>query len=343
MPLLTKINRRTWIALWAQDRRRSRANGLLPAPMLRAAYPDLLQWDWDWPNPYQWNVYVSLDGGVTFFMPEDYWTDGDAREFAPDGGSEFHFIVGVDANGKEITQRSNSVQPDDGIAPPVSAALLPGLLAYWPMDEDTGLYNDVSGNENNLTLNGQTLEYFTGKLGTAIVSVDYTSSLTAPVALNGNFSISFWIKTAQENFFTCLSQATPGCIGYLFYGHSGGTSFQVYTGDAETNPNFIQDVSSGSFGPMAGTISDGEWHHVVGVLDGLVASLYIDGVLADAVTGEFPLIPSANPMMLFDNNTCLGQTVIGSMDEVGVWQRALTAEDVNQLFNDGNGLAYQNF
>jgi len=344
---LPKINRRTWIALWAQDRRRSRVRAaqatLLPAPVLRAAHPDLLQWDWDGANPYQWNVYLSLDGGVTFFMPGDYWVDGEAREFSPDGGSELYFIVGVDADGNEITERSNSVRPDDAIAPPVPSALLPGLQAYWPMDEDTGLYNDASGNQNDLTLNGQTLEYFTGKLGTAIVSVDYTSSLTAPVALIGNFSISFWIKTAQENFFTCLSQATSGCIGYLFYGHSGGFSFQVYTGDAETNPNFIPDVSSGSFGPVGGTISDGEWHHVVGVLNGQEASLYIDGVLADAVTGEFPLIPSANPMMLFDNNTCLGQTVIGSMDEVGVWQRALSAEDVGQLFNNGNGLAYGNF
>ena len=72
-----KINRRDWIALWAQDRRRQRIRAaqvtLLPAPVLRAAYPDLLQWDWDDPNPYQWNVYVSLDGGATFSMPEDYW------------------------------------------------------------------------------------------------------------------------------------------------------------------------------------------------------------------------------------------------------------------------------
>ena len=173
--------------------------------------------------------------------------------------------------------------------------------------------------------------------------MDYTSNLTAPVALSGNFSISFWIKTAQENFFTCLSQASAGCIGFLFYGYSGGFSFQVYTGDAETNPNFIQDVSSGGFGPVGGTISDGEWHHVVGVLNGQEASLYIDGVLADCVTGEFPLIPSTNPLMLFDNNTCLGQTVIGSMDEVGVWQRALSGDEVGQLFNNGNGLAYQNF
>ena len=47
--------------------------------------------------------------------------------------------------------------------------------------------------------------------------------------------------------------------------------------------------------------------------------------------------------MLFDNNTCPGQTVIGSMDEVGVWQRALSGDEVGRLFNNGYGLAYANF
>ena len=83
MLTLPKINRRTWLALWAQDRRRSRVRAaqatLLPAPVLRPAYPDLLQWDWELADPYKWAVYVSLDGGVTFSMPEDYWVSGEAR------------------------------------------------------------------------------------------------------------------------------------------------------------------------------------------------------------------------------------------------------------------------
>jgi len=43
----TPFQRRTWLA---NERRKHR---LLPAPVLRAAYPDLLQWDWDLPNPYK--------------------------------------------------------------------------------------------------------------------------------------------------------------------------------------------------------------------------------------------------------------------------------------------------
>ena len=153
------INRRTWLALWAQNRRRSRANGLLPAPVLRAAYPDLLQWDWDSPNPYQWNVYVSLDGGVTFFMPGEYWVDGEGREFAPDGGSEIYFVVGVDANGREITQRSNPVCPDDCSPPLPPAQGFTGYCYNSPEyttidDGSTVVAADGSGGNGTYTFSG---------------------------------------------------------------------------------------------------------------------------------------------------------------------------------------------
>ena len=106
----TPLQRRTWLA---EQRRKGH---LLPPPVLRAAYPDLLQWDWDLPNPYKWNVWLSLDGGATYFLPDGYWMYGDARQFAPDG-EELHYIVGVDADGKEITQHSNAVHPSDAQAP----------------------------------------------------------------------------------------------------------------------------------------------------------------------------------------------------------------------------------
>ena len=88
------------------------------APVLAPKYPDLLVWKWPHRrDPYKWNVFISLDKGKTFFMPSDYWMYGNARQFAPDGGSEPAYIVGVDKNGKEVTKHSNIVIPDDAPAP----------------------------------------------------------------------------------------------------------------------------------------------------------------------------------------------------------------------------------
>ena len=109
----TPFQRRTWLA----NERRHR---LLPAPVLRAAYPDLLRWDWDLPNPYKWNVWMSMDGGNSYFLVDDYWVYGDARQFAPDGGGELYYIVGIDETGREITKHSNLVRPDDAPVPAIT-------------------------------------------------------------------------------------------------------------------------------------------------------------------------------------------------------------------------------
>jgi len=129
---LPKINRRLWLALQAQKHRRARKHRLLPAPVLRAAYPTLLRWDWDLPNPFKWNVWLSWDNGASWVFVEDYWHYGDSRQFAPDGGHELYFIVGVDAAGNEITGRSNIVRPDDAPAPDT---LLDGLHEFYRPEE----------------------------------------------------------------------------------------------------------------------------------------------------------------------------------------------------------------
>ena len=155
-----KINRRGWIATWLQHRRRKRANGLLPAPVLRTQYPDLLVWDWSLSNPSKWNVWQSTNGGVSYFLVGDYWCYGGLRQFAPDGGSELYFIVGVDANGVEITERSNSVRPDDAILPaPVLTAVSPSVVWTWALSEpDTWRvfvngesYDDIGGSSRSFT------------------------------------------------------------------------------------------------------------------------------------------------------------------------------------------------
>lgn len=128
---LQLLSRSRWLAKWLQDRRRKRQHRLLPAPVLRPAYPSLLQWDWTLANPYKWNVWMSMDNGASWMLVGDYWMYGDARQFAPDGGGELYYIVGINQSGQEITEHSNVVRPDDAIAPPEIA----GGNAEWESTE----------------------------------------------------------------------------------------------------------------------------------------------------------------------------------------------------------------
>ena len=129
--------RKGFLATWAQGRRRKH-QGLLPAPVLRAAMPGVAAWDWNYANPIFWNAYNSLDGGVTW-QYDDHGAGTD-RTYMPDGGQHLMFIVGVDANGKEITQRSNPVRPDDGIVPLTVA----GLKLWARVESLVGTANNAS-------------------------------------------------------------------------------------------------------------------------------------------------------------------------------------------------------
>jgi hypothetical protein len=104
----TPLQRRTWLA---ERRRRSRQNHLLPAPVLVAAFPDLAVWTWDYPDPAYWYAYHQLAVGEPFTY-DDRGAGAD-RQYAPDGGQYPMFIVGYDASGNEITERSNAVRPED--------------------------------------------------------------------------------------------------------------------------------------------------------------------------------------------------------------------------------------
>ena len=120
----TPLQRRTWLA---EQRRKEH---LLPAPVIRPKYPDLIVWDWDLLNPYKWNFWMSMNGGATYILIEDYWMYGDARQFAPDGGGELYYAVGVDKDGNEITQHSNIVRPDDAPVP-LDAPTLVRVNGYY--------------------------------------------------------------------------------------------------------------------------------------------------------------------------------------------------------------------
>jgi hypothetical protein len=155
---LPKIDRRGWLALWMQRRRRKRlaSHKLLPAPVLRPVYPGLLQWDWNLANPYRWNVWQSWDGGASWMLVEDYWTTGAGRQFAPDGGHELYFIVAVDEFGREITEHSNQARPDDALMP--AAWISVDAAAAFPAPGQIGV-SDVGDVYSNGNFGGWVFEY----------------------------------------------------------------------------------------------------------------------------------------------------------------------------------------
>jgi hypothetical protein len=91
-------------------------------------------------------------------------------------------------------------------------------------------------------------------------------------------------------------------------------------------------VMSGRVGMSGGFIADGHWHHVAFVVSGAGGRLYVDGVLRSSVgwLGAAGAVTSVAPLQIgrYDDYP---NSFAGEVDEVTIWNRALTASELNHL------------
>ena len=281
---LPTINRRVWLALDLQARRRKRMRAaqsfLLPAPVLRAAYPDLLQWDWDLPNPHKWNVWMSLDDGNNYILIEDYWGYGDARQFAPDGGSELYYIVGINSSGVEITEHSNIIRPDDAV-PPVPLSVI-GLQLWNRVESLSALadgdavttWPDESGHETHLAQSDPAAKpvYRLNRIGQPSVQFDGIDDVLTSVASvfkpdEHTIFVVAQPDSVSEKDLLGTGGTSDGDTLLMFYGNRlRGHAWRegdanVIDGDTWLHPGdvavFEQSVSAGGIGLKIDGYEDG--------------------------------------------------------------------------------------
>ena len=341
MMTLPKIDRRTWLALWAQGRRRNRLRfghpALLPAPVLRAAYPDLLRWDWVLLDPFKWNVWMSLDGGGSWTLIEDYWTYGDARQFSPDGGHLLYFIVGVDEAGNEITRRSNIVRPDDA---PVPSPLLTGLAAYWDGDSPWDALGNVElkqagggmfGSDQSLPgwTEGPVLEAFSES--DLFYSKDPVFDHYSARTVNCWFYLNNWqgmfllSDMSDDGVGYCTALGIRFCPNSYFY--------QFYNAYADGWDSPILSLSEDYFN---------YWFMVTLTSDDNEVRVYINGVLSGtlAKTGPTVTYTGEGPESFYVNGPHPWGNMIGWACYLGVWDRVLDPSELETLYNNGTGRAF---
>ena len=123
----------------------------------------------------------------------------------------------------------------------------------------------------------------------------------------------------------------------LYTGQNGGLSFYIWDGTTYYNsPNANSAIWN-----------DNNWHHVAGTYDGQYVRLYLDGAEVGAGTAIQTTIAyglaTSNDFVIGDylNNACLSPPnnysfTDGDIDEVEVFSRALTPEEVREIYNAGS-------
>jgi len=205
-----------------------------------------------------------------------------------------------------------------------------GLVGYWPMDEGVGTQvGDMSGNGNNGTLSGATLPTWAdGKRGKAISFDDDDDYVSAANFINGSAanSFSFWVyykSTQFGSYSNLMGQGTSVSNRYLMF----------------TYQNKVAFTASSAFGVSSNTaLNMDSWNYVTVVVDdsGTNATFYLNGNYNGG--GSFPNVYNNQGSFYLSPSNSIGiggYTLNGLIDDVRIYNRALTASEVSSLYSSG--------
>lgn len=196
-----------------------------------------------------------------------------------------------------------------------TSSLLTGIVAYWKLDETSGTnLNDEVGT-NDGTATGVTVNQ-TGAVGQSILfdgNSDYVTLTSAITQTTGSYS--FWIYPTDWTD-DRLILADDGYESRIF-------TRSVYGWiRVETNTNG-QEFQFNSSPPPLNT-----WSHVVLARTGDVMKYYLNGVYVNSVT------VSSAAALTVSQIGYNGRSYRGNIDEVGIWNKELTSDEVLLTYND---------
>ena len=223
---------------------------------------------------------------------------------------------------------------------PSSLGLSTGLVGHWTFD-NKDIYNttvlDKSGNGNNGTNNGATKTI--GKLGQALsfdgnannVSISHGSSLELGLE---DFTVSLWIKSDILATKQVIIDKTDGTTG-----------FRLITSDTDADRlKFIRGAlfANGVHSNDA-VLKTNKWQHVVVVVDttGTDTTYYYVDAVAQGSSATHNTSAFTTNVMKFGEKSYTSSTAVnfnGLIDDVRVYNRALSEKEIQRLYNIGTGL-----
>jgi hypothetical protein len=216
------------------------------------------------------------------------------------------------------------------------ADITTGLVGHWTLDEGTSTTaNDTSGNNNTGTLINNP-SWVTGHVGNGALNFDgstkYVEATNSPsLSISGNqLTVSAWVfqpnNISTSTHYAIIAKLSDP-INYI----SPYFSYALYFLNGSYATFFV--TVGGSEQTLTGpSLSVNAWHHIVGVYDGSHILLYTDGVLqgTQAQTGN---ISAFSTPFRIGTNTDFSRNYSGSIDEVRIYNRALSSSDVTQLYD----------
>jgi hypothetical protein len=214
--------------------------------------------------------------------------------------------------------------PTATVTPTPTATPGAGLVAAYGFNEGSGTtVNDASGTRNNGTLQGEALWTTSGKYGKAI-SFNGTSALVSVpnsplLQLRTVMTLEAWINPSR----------LTGIWRDVIY--KGNDNYYLEADSTSAKP-----ALGGTFGgsPHFGRepLRSNTWTHLAGTYDGATLRLYANGAQVSSRAQTGPIAISTNPLQIGGDST-YGQYFQGTIDEVRVYNRALSAAEIQRDMN----------
>ncbi len=218
-----------------------------------------------------------------------------------------------------------------GLAIPSYASLTDGLEVYYPFDvplDGNNTVLDLSGNNKNGTAYGD-LQYAEGKFGFAAQFDglnDYISGPSIEVK-DKDFTVSFWFKTTDTE-------------GYMLDARQGIGYEQGYYLISFDKPSagiyFGLQGTGGSTQVSSTDMADDSWHMATGIRSGKEITFYMDGIQIASDNTDNLLGLDVPPIYLGCRYRNAGSGYYyyeGLLDDFRLYSRALSAEEVTELYN----------
>jgi len=208
-----------------------------------------------------------------------------------------------------------------------------GLVAYWNFDNINGWKaSDSSGNELHAYV-GRALSGVAGKEGAGLL-FDGVNSYTAvndnsllDFGVNDSFSISAWVKLNNDikDWRVIVGKANNSSLdGYVLrHDQNGNLAMMIEERDGDHQSNAIANQD----------YRDGEWHHVIGVIDRQkeINIIYVDGYKKgeSSIANLGSLVNDYN-LNIGSLQQSSGASFSGLIDEVKIYNKAFSSSEIQQ-------------
>jgi hypothetical protein len=221
-----------------------------------------------------------------------------------------------------------------------------GLVLYLPFNENSSSLPDTNttydrspygndGNFTNIDFN-QTSGPTKGKYGNAMLFDGDNDVISIREQNNlsdfNEFTLEAWIKTSTNDYMVIVGNSpfgnSPNARGY---------GMRVDGVSAQLNMRLGNDTDGTEINVIGTTsLNDNEWHHVVGTYDKVNLKVYVDGVQEGSTAFTENILYNGAHVGIGANT--VGATLFdGTIDEVKIYKRALSREEIRTHYLRGKG------